>query len=450
MRITFHGATQTVTGSRFLVETDGSRVLVDCGLFQGPKPLRLLNRADPPFDAKRLSAVVLTHAHLDHSGWLPVLVDRGYEGAVRCTPGTRDLLRILLPDAARLQEEDAREANEGGWSKHQPAAPLFDRAMVDRALERLVPVEFGEPFPLGDLEASLHPAGHIVGASWLALRHEGRRVVFSGDVGRPHDPLMGPPAPVGPADAIIVESTYGDRRHPDVPPLDALVTAIAPVLDRGGTVVMPTFAVGRAQLVLHLLRVAMTTGRLRPVPVFLDSPMAIAATDVFAAHAAQHRIPAEEIRALASFARFTESIDQSRAIANDTGPKVILAGSGMATGGRVLSHLSRYGDDPRHGVVLVGWQAEGTRGRAILDGAETVKIHGREVPVLAERIRVAGLSAHADHVELIDWLRTVDGVPARCFVVHGEVSSADAFRRRLWDKLRWDADVPRLGQLFRV
>jgi metallo-beta-lactamase family protein len=445
--LTFLGAVETVTGSRTLLETGGARVLVDCGL-QGLKRLRLRNWEEPPFDPASLDAVVLTHAHIDHAGFLPRLCKLGYRGPVYCTPGTRDLLGILLPDAGHLQEEEARHANRGRYARHDPALPLFTRADAEVSLEQLVAVPFDARFTPGGVDARFGRAGHIIGAAWLALDVAGTAATFSGDVGRPRDPIMRPPAPLPPTDVLVVESTYGDRRHPEEDSAGRLARIVHETASRGGVLVVPAFAVGRAQHLLHLLASLRADGRIPELPIFLDSPMAIGATEVFTEHPVDHRLSPRDCDRLRAIATCTRSADESKAIDRREGPMIIVAASGMATGGRVLHHLVRFLPDERSTVLLVGYQTAGTRGRTLLDGTDELKIQGRYVSVRARVAHLQALSAHADHAELIEWLRASAIAPRRVYVTHGEPAAADAFRRRLRDALGWDAVVPTDGARF--
>lgn len=448
MRILFAGATGTVTGSRYLVEEQNQRVLVDCGLFQGVKALRMRNWTRPPFDPHSVSAVVLTHAHIDHSGYLPKLVKEGFKGPVFCTKGTADLLRILLPDSGFLQEEEARRANKYGYSKHTPALPLYTRAEAERCLERLSPVDFHTNFePAPRFEAAFQRAGHIVGSGSLQLRAADHRLCFSGDVGRPTDPIMRPPEPLAPCDTLVVESTYGDRRHPPEDIEARLAELIRETVSRGGTVVVPAFAVGRAQHVLHILARLKAAGALpAALPVYLDSPMATSATELFCRHAADHKLSHEECRRMCELPVCTRSPEESKGIDRQSEPKVIISASGMATGGRVLHHLRRFLPEPQNTILLVGYQAAGTRGRALLDGADELKLHGQYVTVRARIAHLDGLSAHADYAEIIDWLASSNVTPRKVYVTHGEPGPADAMRRRLREKFGWDVAVPETGQ----
>ena len=445
-RITFLGATDTVTGSRYLVEHAGVRLLVDCGLFQGPKKLRLRNWEHPGFDIASLDAVLLTHAHIDHSGYVPRLYKAGYRGRIYCTTGTRDLLHILLPDAGYLQEEEARLANRGGYSRHRPALPLYTRAEAEESLELLTAVDFGEELsPARGVTASYTRAGHIIGSGCLRLQLGTTSLTFSGDVGRPQDPVMKPPERLRATDYLVIESTYGDRRHPATDAAAELARVVSETIERRGTLVVPAFAVGRAQHLLYLLAELKAERRIPPVKVYLDSPMAIDATHLFYRHEAEHRISEAACTRMRELPELVHTSDQSKAIDAASEPSIIISASGMATGGRVLHHLRRFLPDQRSTVLLVGYQAAGTRGRLLLDGSDEIKIMGQYVPVRANIVQLEALSAHADYRELVDWLRASDIAPRHVFVTHGEPQAADALRRRLRDELQWQASVPSLG-----
>lgn len=454
MFLTFLGGAGTVTGSKTFVEAGEARLLVDCGLFQGLKQLRLQNRAGPPVDPGKLDAVLLTHAHIDHSGYLPALAKAGFRGRVWCTEGTADLCRVLLPDAGHLQEEDARYANMRGFSRHHPALPLFTREDAERCLELLEPVAYGVPFePARGVRACFRRAGHIIGAARIELDAGGRRVVFSGDIGRPVDPIFLPPQPldeVGTVGAILVESTYGDRKHDPSDPAASLAAAIRPVLDRGGVVMIPAFAVGRAQTILHLIAKLTADNRIPRVPVFLDSPMAIDATQIYHRHVDDHRLDEAECAAMCKVSTFLRSTDESKSINGRDGPMILVAGSGMATGGRIVHHLAQRGPDPKNAILFAGYQAAGTRGQALLNGAEGVKIHGQWVPIRAERLRMDSLSAHADAGEILDWLGTLKSPPGRVYINHGEPSGSDALRVRIRDRFGWEAEVVRPDQRVEI
>jgi len=439
----FFGAAETVTGSRYLLEHRAERVLVDCGLFQGYKKLRERNWNAPGFEPAGLSAVVLTHAHLDHSGYLPRLCNGGFRGPVFCTPGTRDLLEILLPDSGFLQEEEARNAIRFGYSHHASPEPLYTRQQAERCLEQLRTVPFNQTFALADgVRAKFTRAGHIVGSACVALDIDGARLTFSGDVGRPLDPIMKAPEPLSDTDYLVIESTYGDRRHPQENPTELVANIVNRTAEQGGVVVIPAFAVGRAQHLLHILDALKRAGKLADLPVFLDSPMAIDATEIYRAHEEEHRLTREECRSMFELATFSKTSDDSKAIDASNGPMIIISASGMATGGRVLHHLARFLPDARNTVLLVGYQSPGTRGRLLADGCDELKIHGRYVPIRARIAHAQGLSAHADYAELCAWLESSKLSPRRVFVTHGEPAASDALRRRLRDSFGWDCVVP--------
>ncbi|PMS17207.1 MBL fold metallo-hydrolase [Trinickia dabaoshanensis] len=443
MRLTFLGATETVTGSRYLLEGAGQRILIDCGLFQGTKNLRLRNWAPPPLDPASLDAVILTHAHIDHSGYLPVLVRMGYKGPIYATPGTRDLCGIMLRDAAKLQEEEAEYANRHGFSKHRPALPLYTLEDAERALELIVPHPFDTPMLLGDHAGfRLLPAGHILGAASVVFHMCGKVIVFTGDIGRPNDPIMRPPAPLASADYLVVESTYGDRLHDTADPLDELEALFIRTFKHGGVVVIPSFAVGRAQSILRYISILKSTGRMANVPVFLDSPMAVSVTELYRRRLSEHRLTISEADAIGRAAVMVRTVDQSKEISGRRGPMVIIAGSGMATGGRVLHHLKAFAPDSRNAIALVGYQAAGTRGAALAEHSPTIKLHGEYVPVRAAVESISSLSAHADYAELLEWLGKMPGAPKRTFITHGEPAAADALRRRIAEQLHWRCEVP--------
>ncbi len=452
VHLRFLGAAGTVTGSKYLVEFNGQSLLVDCGLFQGYKQLRLRNRDPLPVLPNHIGAVLLTHAHLDHSGYLPLLAKEGFHGKVWCTPGTRDLVQILLPDSGHIQEEDANFANRKGFSKHAPALPLYTEGDALDSLKLLRTVPLRQVFePLHGWKATFTSAGHILGAASLLLEVGGKRILFSGDLGRPDDMLMLPPDKPLAADAVVIESTYGDREHPDEDTLAELGPALQRVAARGGTAVLPVFAVGRAQEILHAIVLLKANGVLpHSLPVYLDSPMAIHTTDLYDRHLGEHRLSATQCREMEHVAKMTRSTDESKAIAAQHGPKIVLAAAGMATGGRVLHHLVQYLGHHRNMVVLTGYQAPGTRGASLGDGAKSVRIHGQDVAVRAEVVQMRSASAHADASQLMDWLRALPQPPHRVFVTHGEMGASDALRHRIETELRWRAMVPEHGSTWAV
>ena len=450
MTLQFLGAAGTVTGSKTLVTSGGQRLLVDCGLFQGYKNLRLMNWEAFPFDPKQLDAVVLTHAHLDHSGALPLLVKQGYKGPIFATPSTIDVCNILLPDSARLQEEDAQYNNRHQSSKHKPALPLYTVEDADRALRQLVPLPFEEQIEAAGLRIRLRTAGHIVGASSVELTSATTTVLFSGDLGRPDDPIMQPPSPIARADYVVVESTYGDRVHDAQDAQEVLGEAITRTAARGGIVVIPAFAVGRAQEVLYAIYRHKARGAIPKVPVYLNSPMAIDMTEVYQRYRSEHRLSVEECRGMCHVAKMVGTVEDSRALVAQRKPAVIVSASGMATGGRVLHHLKALAPDPRNTIVFAGFQAGGTRGGRIVAGERSIRIFGEQVAVNAEVVSLAGMSAHADAQQLMQWLATAPKAPRGVYLNHGEPAAADALRQRIEHELGWPVTVPRLGQTVEI
>lgn len=429
MSLSFLGAAGTVTGSRHLLTAGSRRWLVDCGLFQGLKNLRLRNREPFPFDPASLDAVLLTHAHLDHTGLLPVLVKRGFEGPIYCTEPTEQLARVLLADSGHLQEEDARYANKKGYSRHSPAEPLYTEKEARLAAERLRTMPMGRPVELDGATVTWTVAGHILGAASVHVRTAEGSVAFSGDLGRPHDLLIPAPEPPPPADFVVMESTYGGREHPLLDPEAAMELVLRRTVRRGGVLMVPAFAVGRAQLLLYVLSRLFAGGRVPRVPVFLNSPMAIDVTDLYLEFDAFHRLTAEGVAEAFRVAEYTRSVEASKALNRRSGPMVLIAGAGMLSGGRIVHHLRAFARDHRNTILLTGHQATGTRGAALRDGAKHLKIHGRNVPIRAEVAQLDGLSAHADHSELLDWLDALPQKPRGVWLVHGEPEAAEALRR---------------------
>lgn len=453
--LSFLGAARTVTGSKLLVEADGTRVLVDCGLFQGAREWRRRNWDPLPVDPATVDAVVLTHAHLDHCGYLPVLVRNGFTGHVTCTPGTAALVAIVLRDAAKLQEEDAQHANERGYSKHRPALPLFDAGDAEKAIGLIRPVAHGVRATLpGGIGLELRRAGHILGSAYAQLDVTGVRLMVSGDMGRPGHPLLLPPEPPADADVVVVESTYGDRRH-EGDGDESLADAVRRTAGRGGVVLMPAFAVDRTPVLLMTLARLEGEGRIPELPVYVDSPMALHALEVYRA-AVRDRDPqlrpeVDNGRGLywPSRMRLMAAREDSEALNRPDHTCIVISASGMATGGRVLHHLRHQLPERRNTVVLTGFQVPGTRGHALLEGAAQLKIHGRYVPVKAEVVALRGYSAHADAAELTSWLSTMQA-PGVAYLVHGEEDSSRALAGRLRRQLGWTAVVPEYQERVRL
>jgi metallo-beta-lactamase family protein len=446
--LTFLGAAGTVTGAKFLVATDGARLLLECGMFQGLRVLRARNWEAPPVQPGTLAAVLLSHAHIDHSGYLPRLVRDGFEGPIFCSPGTADLLKIMLPDAARLQEEEADFRNRSGATRHRPALPLFTVADAEGALRLVKPVAFDQPFsPARSVDARLRMSGHILGASTVEVVASGRRLVYSGDLGRYDVPIMRDPVAVASADTLLVESTYGDRLHPAGDATPVIEQAVRRAADIRGWLLVPAFAIGRTQDLLYVLRELEEAGRIPRLPVYLDSPMGIESTAIYERHPEEHdpattRITAEGKRPFVpSRFHLCPTANDSKKLNGVDGPGVIIAGSGMATGGRILHHLRHRLADERTTVLFVGYQAAGTRGRLLRDGAARLRIFGEEVSVRATIMATDALSAHADQGEIIRWLRGFARPPAMTYCVHGEPAAATALRAAIEQHLGWRCAV---------
>ena len=441
--LSFLGANATVTGSRHLLEAGGARVLVDCGLFQGYKTLRLRNWAPFPVPPASIDAIVLTHGHLDHCGYLPRLAKDGFRGRVWCTPATRALCRIMLPDSGRLQEEEAGFAQRKGSTRHSPPRPLYTEAEAIASLDSLEAVDFGRAFePAPGLQVHLQPQGHILGAAAVGARYAGRTVVVSGDLGRPHDTLMNPPTPLPACDWVVCESTYGDRLHAPVALEEELRPVLQRVLARGGVVVVPAFAVGRAQLLLHTIARLLGDGSVPRVPVYLNSPMAAQVGALYRSFPNEHRLETAALDAMDRITHIVGSVEESKELNRRKGPMIIVSASGMATGGRVLHHLMAFAPDPRNAIVLTGFQAGGTRGASLVAGARTLRIFGEDVRIGAEVVALAAASGHADANEIMAWLATAPAAPRRVFITHGEPDASDALRLRIERQLDWRAHVP--------
>ncbi|MDH3402058.1 MAG: MBL fold metallo-hydrolase [Acidobacteriota bacterium] len=442
MKLTFLGAAGTVTGSKHLLDCDGTRILFDCGLFQGLKKLRQRNWSPFPVDVGSIDAIVLTHAHIDHSGYLPVLVREGYSGPIYCTEATADLAAILLPDSGRIHEEDAKYANRKGFSRHAPAKPLCTEADARRTLQLLERVPFDRPFPIGGAEVRFRRAGHILGAASAAIELGGQRLLFSGDVGRQHDLLLEPPEPPMEADWIVMESTYGDRLHDTSDPLAALELVVERAIAKRGTLIIPSFAVGRAQAMLYCLYRLFQDYGTPKVPVFVDSPMSTSVTRIYRRNKFDHKLSSSECTAAFGIAQFVSSVGESKKLSANKKCKVIISASGMVTAGRVLHHLKAFLGDAANTVLLPSYQAPGTRGAALAAGADALKIHGRYFAVKAEVEKIDLFSAHADQEGLLTWLGQAPAPPRRIFLVHGEPQAADTLRVKIGERFGHEVHVP--------
>ncbi len=450
-RLSFLGAAGTVTGSRYLLEVGAQRVLVDCGLFQGYKNLRRRNWQPFPVSPASIDAVFLTHAHLDHSGYLPRLAAEGFDGPVYCSAATRDLCKVLLLDSAKIQTEEAAYRNRHQYSRHPSAEPLYTVEDVDRVMKQFKVVKTSSqhsglfPVSMGNFEAVFYPNGHILGSCFLDVSVSGRHILFSGDMGRPTDLLMRPPELPVYCDYLVVESTYGNRLHDNRDVWDVVSRVVSETAKRGGKLLIPSFAVGRAQVMLYLLTELRRRQRIPQLPIYLDSPMAIRATKIMQKHCGLHRLSKSACDHLSREVEFVETVEESIAINQVRVPCIVLSASGMATGGRVLHHLQRMVEDHRNTILFAGYQAGGTRGGRLVAGARQIKIFNKYFDVRAQIENLDFLSAHADRIELIRWLQQMPVAPKHCFVTHGEPEAADQFRISLQEELQWSATVPEIG-----
>jgi len=445
--LSFLGGAGTVTGSKTLIKHQETQVMIDAGLFQGFKNLRQLNRLPLPFDVNLLSAVILTHAHIDHSGALPLLVRQGYRGPIYASDATVDVASVLLIDSAKLQEEEADYANRHHTSKHHPAKPLYTLDDVEKTMDQFKPLPFGEwQEILPGMSVKLQYASHILGAASVRVQIDGNELVFSGDLGRAEAPILGAPEPLGELDYLVLESTYGDRYHPQNDPKAELAKIINQTVEQGGAVLLPAFAVGRSQVLLHTIDSLIKAGDIPELPVFLDSPMAINVTELYRRHHADHLLSASGIKEVFSVAQMAQSVEQSKAINQLKYPRIIISASGMATGGRVLHHLRTLVGDHRNSIVFAGFQAAGTRGARLVAGERTIRIFGHDLPVKANVHSIDGFSAHADADQLMQWVQSASRGPKRIFLNHGEPNAAEALRLRIEHELGIDCVIPLLGQ----
>jgi metallo-beta-lactamase family protein len=457
--LTFFGATGNVTGSRYLLKTPEKQLLIDCGLFQGYKENRLRNWEAFPVAPSTIDAVLLTHAHIDHSGYIPRLCQQGFSGRIHCTYATQDLCGIMLRDSAHLQEEDARWANKRGFSKHKPALPLYTAEDAEKALTHFTPHYYGEDiFLSGSLRIKFKDAGHILGSSFIDVKttHDNkiRRIIFSGDLGRPSRPILWDPVQVHEVDYLVLESTYGNRLHDQKPAEEELARVINESLQRGGVLVVPSFAVGRTQELLYFIRELEEQKKIPAVPVYVDSPMAVNATEIFKKRVGDFDLEARilELNGKHIFEtgriQFLKDAEQSKALHTIPGRAIIISASGMADGGRILHHLEHRLPGNQNTVLFIGFQAEGTRGRAILDGKPLVKIHGMEIPVRAHIENISGFSAHADYQETLAWLMGFNRPPLTTFIVHGEPDASAALAEKIKSQLGWKVVIPKLNERF--
>ena len=451
MKVKFIGAAGTVTGSKTLIESNGIRILIDCGLFQGIKPLRELNWDPLPVLPSTIDFVLLTHGHLDHCGWLPRLVDQGFKGKIYCTSPTKDIAKLILLDSAKIQEEEAEKANEGKYSKHEIAEPLYNVAQAERVFPLFRVIKINEPVPLdAEIEAVYTNAGHILGACSIALTLENKTLVFSGDIGRDNDVLMYPPTKPTKADYIFLESTYGNRIHPDTDVKAELEMYINNTVKKGGTIIIPSFAVERAQMVMYLLWQLKEEKKIPNIPYIIDTPMGISVLEIFQNNRKWHKLPEHEYIAMCKMSTMIRDYQETIDTIYNKQSKVVIAASGMITGGRVLSYLEKYIGLSETTLIIIGYQAEGTRGRKLLEGAKEIKIRGKYYPVLANILEIESLSAHGDQKDLLNWLSALENKPTKVFLVHGENAALDELRIKINEKYGFDCKIPLMGQEFEL
>lgn len=450
MKIHFLGAAGTVTGSKYLIETQDKNILVDCGLFQGLKELRLLNWERISFDESKIDLVLVTHGHLDHVGYLPRLVSAGFSGEIWGTEPTLEIAKVILEDSARIQEEDAERANEEGFSKHSPAKPLYDTKDVEKTLPLFRPQPLDKWIKIDkEIFCRFKYNSHIIGATFIELKINNKILVFSGDIGRSNDLLMHPPQKPEVADILFIESTYGDRLHPDDAE-EKLVELINVADKKQGTIIIPGFAVERIQMLMYQLWKLRKKGAIPNLPIYMDSPMGTSVLDIFKRFPSWHKLPLEECDEMLKDIKQIRNIQETYKLAASGIPKIIIAASGMASGGRVLTYFVQYLGNPSATILLVGYQAEGTRGRALLDGAKEVKIFGKYFPVKAEIKNLEGLSAHADQKGLIDWLSKLNSTPSEIFIVHGEHNASVGLKNKIQEVYGWNVAIPKLNQISQI
>lgn len=456
-QLEFLGAAETVTGSKYLLTVGDYKLLVDCGLYQGASELKALNWMPLDVPPSEIDAVVLTHGHIDHIGYLPKLVKDGFKGPIFASPGTIDIALISLPDAAHLQEEDARYANKKGFSKHKPALPLFNVADANRALTRMQPLRYETRKELAPgLAIRLLRAGHILGSCLVEVVIQGQKILFSGDLGRPNKPIIRDPAIVTSADYLLIESTYGNREHSKEDPGILLAEVINDTVKRGGILLIPSFAIARTQEVLYYLSELENEKKIPTIPVFVDSPMAVDATYLYARHTEDHDIEMQKLTGSnqspfrAANLIYARSKADSQRLNSLKGPAIIISSSGMLTGGRIMHHIKLRASDPRNTILFVGYQAEGTRGRAMLEGAKEITIHGETISIEAKIAQIAELSCHADYVEILAWLGHFEKPPKMTYIVHGEPDAAAALQQHIQETLHWKTEIAKLEEIVEL
>ncbi|WP_299215164.1 MBL fold metallo-hydrolase [uncultured Aquimarina sp.] len=451
VKIHFLGAAKTVTGSKFYIETSQQNILIDCGMFQGIKELRELNWKEFPVDASTIDTILITHGHLDHTGYLPRLVKQGFQGDIIGTAPTLAITEIILRDSAKIHEEEADKANKEGYSKHDPALPFYTGKDVEKTLQYFKAKEKDDWISLSDdIEYRFRYNGHIIGACFIELNLFGKTLVFSGDVGRPDDLLLRPPQQPDWADFLFIESTYGNKLHPNQNVEEKLIELINETLYKRGTLIIPSFAVERLQTLMYLLWKLYQKNRIPDIPIFIDSPMGNNVLSVFEQFPDWHKLPMKDYYALCNHINIVTSYKETWEVIDNPRPKIVIAGSGMVTGGRVLTYLKQLVDITTTSVLLVGYQAEGTRGRQLQDGAHEIKLYGKYYPVKAQIHHIESLSAHADQYELLDWVSKIKNIPEKVFLIHGEPSASEAFNIKLRDTFNWKTHIPKLNEVQEI
>lgn len=451
VKIQFIGGAGTVTGSKYLISTSSKKILVDCGLFQGVKSQRLRNWENFPIDPAEIDVIILTHAHIDHSGYIPRLIRNGFKGKIFSTPATKDLCGILLPDAGFLAEEEAAYLNKHKRTKHHPALPLFSFEEGRAALKYFETVDFDVMHTISnEITFQFHYAGHILGAASIELQINHQKIFFTGDIGRPNDPIFFAPKNLSEFDYIITESTYGNKMHEKSDPLQELECSITEAFQNRSVIIIPSFAVGRAQEIMYYLWQLRNKGRLPPIPIYLNSPMATDVNEVFIRYHDLHRLSESQAKQICDMVKYVRLSEESKALNEKKGPMLIISASGMVSGGRVLHHIKKFGPDSSTIILLTGFQAAGTRGEALQHKAEEIKIHGEYIPIRAKVKMIENMSAHADYSEILNWFRTAKAKPKKVFIVHGEASASDSLRRRIEENLGWNCAIPEKDQVFEL
>ena len=449
MKLTFFGGAGTVTGSKILLEANYKKILIDCGLFQGLKELRKKNWDALPIDLNNLTSVILTHAHLDHTGYLPLLVKNGYKGPIYCTKPTKDLTEVILLDSGKIHEEDAKRANKYNYTKHKPAKPLYNIKDAKEAIQKLKGFNFNQWYPIDEnIHFKFINSGHILGSAFVLIKINEKIIVFSGDIGRKQPVILNPYEYVSHADYLIVESTYGNRLHPKSDIKSELLKYVNHTYSKGGSLIIPTFSVERAQEIIYILSVLKQEQKLPNIPIYLDSPMGVNATNIYYSYKNHHNFSEENISSMKSTVQLISEVQASRSVVNDESPKIVLAGSGMLTGGRVLHYLDKMIEDKKNSILIVGFQADGTRGRALLSGDTELKFFGKYHKINAEVFKINEFSGHADQSELLDWLQHFKTAPILTFINHGEPHQSQALKTKLNTKLNWKCTVAKMNEVY--